>query len=364
TFMTQGDTHGHENNKVFSYQIKKEEPTIITVLGGVGAKSLNVLSKGEHVEGLDYCVMGDGERIFEKIIKENERPNKTKYLEDIIYDLDSLEFPKRKAFDTERYIKILQKVNTLNRNERYLNIFTSKGCDWGKCTFCTVDRHYRTKSPEKIRAEVEYLVEEFKITKLFTCDDNFFCYKDPERTYRICETLQKFPYLKWSVGETRVTDFVKNVNLGKKILRKMRGSGCVEINWGAESGDPQLLKNMQKGISPSDIEMAIRMTTEAGMISKLLLMYNLPGETKESLDNTLNFVKNLLVKYPINFLKVSEYANIPGTIDWYRGHNSDVSKTDVEGFMSELSDFCSVNNIVLSFLNWERTGDEKSSCRI
>ena len=344
--------------------IKEEDPEIITVIGGVGAKSLKALSKGGDVDGLDYCVIGDGERTFEKIIKEGKQQNKTIYLQDIICDLDNLEYPRREAFDTRGYIKTLQKIHPLNKNENYLNFYTSKGCYWGKCTFCTVDKYYRVKNPEKVRAEVKYLIERFKVTKLFTADDNFFYFKDPERTYRICEILQEFPGLRWNVGETRVADFVKDINLAKRMLKKMKESGCIGINWGIESGDPRLLKNIRKGIKISDIQTCIQAATNESIISKLLLMHNLPGETKESLDNTLSFIKSLILRYPINHLKLSEYANIPGTIDWYRGYNNYVSKTDLERFKGELINFCLNNNVVVSALSWEKKVYGKNSIRI
>lgn len=344
--------------------VKKEDSEIITILGGVGAKSLKALSKGGNVTSLDYCVIGDGERIFEKIIKEGKKQNKTIYLQDIIYNLDRLEYPRRKAFDTESYIKTLQKVCPSNRKDNYLNFYTSKGCYWGKCTFCTVDRHYRVRTPEKIAAEVKYLVEEFRITKLFTADDNFFYFKNPVRTYRICEILQQFSGLKWIVGETRVADFVKDINLGKRILKKIKESGCVGITWGVESGDPRLLKNMRKGIKPSDIQTCIEMTAKAGITSKLLLMYNSPGETKESLDNTLSFVKSLILRYPVDLIKLSEYANIPGTVDWYHSYKSNVSEVDLKKFRDELTAFCLNNDVITFILNWGGKNYGENSIRI
>lgn len=346
-------------------EIRKEAPEVITVLGGSGARSLRAISKGENIEGLDYCVIGDGERVFEKIINEGKNQERTEYIEDIIYDLDSLEFPKRTAFDTERYMKILQKVNPLNKNERFLNIYTSKGCSWGRCTFCAVDNHYRTRNDlRKIQDEVKYLIRKFKVSKLFFADDNFFSVEKSVRTYRICEILGGFPQLKWNVGETRVADFVKNVQLGKKILRKMKENRCFEICWGVESGDNRILTYLRKGITVNDIETVIKMSTEAGIISKLLLMYNLPGETKESLNNTLDFVKHLVSTYCIDLLKVSEYANIPGTIDWVRGYNNSVRQDDLARFRNKLAEFCVTKNVVISFLGWGKRGHGKGCIRI
>lgn len=347
-----------EDSLDMARRVKKENKRITTVIGGVGAKSLWALGKDENIIGVDYCVTGDGERTFEKIIKRGKIPNKTKYIEDTIYDLDSLPFPKRKAFDTEQYIRVSQKVNLLNSDDRFLNVFTSKGCDWGKCTFCTVDRHYRARSMDKVKEELAYLTKEFRATKLFTTDDNLFTFKNPDRMYQLCEVLQEFPQLKWCVGETRVVDFSKDPSFSKSLLKKMRQSGCVEICWGIESGNYAMLKSLHKGIKPTDIETVIKLSTEAGIISKLLLMYNLPGETKESLNDTLSLVRRLISRYDINFLKVSEYINIPSSTNWYLNlQKAHMAKDILEGFRDKLTELCSQNNILIGFFDWGKQGD-------
>lgn len=340
-------------------ELRIESPKIITVVGGSGAISLKFLKKEEGVEGLDYCVIGDGERIFEKIVKEEEKQKRTKYLEDRIIDIDFLEFPKRKSVDVEEYIRISQTVLRVDRDERYLNIYTSKGCDWHKCIFCTVDRKCRTRNLKKLEEEIKYLVEQFKITKLFIVDDNLFSFKKPNRIFGFCDIFQQFSGVKW-LAETRIMDFARNLNFSKKLLRKIKESGCSELAWGVESGSYQILKNLGKGFKPSDAEKVIRLATEVGITSKLFLMYNSPNETKESLDSTIYFLRSILSKYAVNFVKISEYVNIPGSIGWNLGINkSNISQIDLERFKNHFADICLKNNVFFGFYDWGKYIDEK-----
>lgn len=340
-------------------ELKIEFPGIITVVGGSGAISLKLLKKEETVEGLDYCVIGDGERVFEKIITEGKKQKRTKYLEDRIIDIDFIEFPKRKSVNVEEYISMNRTALRTDRNERYLNIYTSKGCDWHKCIFCTVDRKHRTRDLKKIRKEIKYLIEQFKITKLLICDDNIFSFKNSNRSYDLCDIFQQFPRVKW-FAETRIMDFAKNSNFSKKLLRKIKESGCTELGWGVESGSLEILKNLRKGFTPSDAERVIRLSTEAGITSKLFLMYNLPNETRENLDSTLYFLRSVLSRYVINFVKVSEYINIPGSIGWSRGISKiNVSQTDLERFKEQFVDICAQNNVLFGFYDWGKYIDGK-----
>jgi len=339
-----------KNALVISKALKRENPNIITVLGGSGANSLRVLGKQQNVKSLDYCVVGDGERAFEEIIRLGEKQSQTRYIKDTITNLDSLEFPRRECFNIKEYIKINQE--TIREKERYLNIYTSKGCDWAKCIYCTVSKQYRMRTPQRIKEELEYLLQKFKITKLFIVDDNFFSYRNPSRIYQICNIFKIYAGLNWET-ETRVMDFAKDINLGKKILKKMKQSRCSGIVWGVESGDDEVLKNLHKGVKTKDIETTIRLATEAGITSRLFIMYNLPGESEKSLDNTLNFLKLIFSKYNVNLIRVSEYVNIPGSIGWKsRFKKGNVSAAYLKTFKKTLAEISLDNNIIMNYFKY------------
>lgn len=337
-----------------SKELKKESLKIITVIGGVGAKSLRALSKEENIDDIDYCVVGDGERVLKEIMKNGKVNSKMIHKEDTILNLDSLDFPRRNGLETEEYMRLSQKISYLNRNERYLSIYTSKGCDWGKCVHCTVDNNYRVRSLSKVKEEIDYLVSNYKVSKLFIFDDNLFSADNPERIYGLCDIFGEFPHLKWE-AETRVMDFTADIELSKQLLKRMKESGCTEISWGIESLDNRILKILRKGIALCDIETAIELATKGGITSKLYLMYNMPGETRESLNNTLNSLSSILQKHRVNFLKFSEYSNIPGSIGWYLGlEQGNVPINDLKEFENKVEDLCTTNQVGFGFYNWER----------
>lgn len=333
-----------------SKELKKENPSIITVLGGPGAKSLIVLRKKQDTKSLDYCIVGDGEKAFEEVIKNGKNQLRTVYIKNTITDLDSLEFPKRECFDTEKYIKINKEMI---KRGRMLNIYTSKGCDWGKCVYCTVNEQYRTRNPHKIKEEIKYLLEKFSITELLIVDDNFFSEKYINKIYQITNVLGAYPGLKWII-ETRFADFSKDIYLSKKVLERMKQNGCAEIAWGMESGDDKILKNLRKGVNTKDIETVLRLTTEAGIPSELFIMYNSPGESKKSLDTTLSFLRRIFHKYNIVLMRVSEYVNIPGSIGWKLGlRKGGIPSNYIKVFEEELTQICSENNIIVNYFKYE-----------
>jgi len=163
--------------------LKKINSNIIIIIGGPGSKSLRFKTKGGTIDSIDYCIEGDGEKILEEIVRNGKNQLKTVYIRSIIKNLDSLEFPSRECFDIEEYIKINTAINSKisTDKERALNIYTSKGCDWAKCTYCTISKNYRVRNPEKIKLELDYLVKIFRINKVFIVDDNFFTFKNVDR---------------------------------------------------------------------------------------------------------------------------------------------------------------------------------------
>ncbi len=334
--------------------IKKMNSNIIIIIGGPGSKSLHFMTKGETIDSVDYCIEGDGEKILEEIIHNGKKQLKTIYIRLIIKNLDSLEFPYRECFDIEKYIKINSKINSKvsTDKERALNIYTSKGCDWAKCTYCTVSKNYRARSPENIKLELDYLVKKFNINKVFIVDDNFFTLKNVNRLENICNVLSCFPDLKWET-ETRVMDFVKDIDLSKRILQKMKKSGCSNICWGVESGDNGILETLKKGISTENIEKAISLASKFGIPSRLFIMFNLPGETEESLTNTLLFLKKLFAKYYINLIRVSRYINIPGLSSCQSMEKQcNIQDETLNIFKNNLNNLCAENNIVINYFKY------------
>jgi len=87
-----------------------------------------------------------------------------------------------------------------------------------------------------------------------------------------------------------------------ELLRWMKRTGCERLLYGAESGSPEVLKKIRKGITPEQTRRAVEMTREAGIGVLASFVLGLPGETPRTLQQTLEFAESLRVPYSLNLL--------------------------------------------------------------
>jgi anaerobic magnesium-protoporphyrin IX monomethyl ester cyclase len=204
------------------------------------------------------------------IVRNLDRP----YIE----DLDSLPFPARHLWPTER----------LREYEDILYLTASRGCIFW-CEFCaTVRMHgrkFRMRSPKNIVDELEYLHKTYGVTNFTFCDDAFTV--EPERTEELCRLiLERNLKIKWNCG-TRVD------MLTKELLIKLREAGCVSVWSGVESGSQKVLDAMHKGITTEQTERVYGWIRELGLKPVPNVILGFPGETKESAWKTIKFVEKI-----------------------------------------------------------------------
>lgn len=273
---------------------KEVNPEVYTILGGPHAtfwdenalrecKQLDCVARGEG-EGtiieLVQCLRDKGSlskilgityRKGEEIVRTPDRP--------LIENLDELPFPAYHLMPIEELRK---------SGELIFPIITSRGCAFW-CDFCTAvrmfGRKYRTRSPRKVVDDVERLVNEFAAEEVTFCDDIFTL--DQARAEAICREIQRRRLkVRWTCG-TRV-DMVS-----KELLRLMRDAGCVGIWFGVESGAQQMLDEMHKGISLEQTIQAFKWAREAGLRTLAQVILGYPGETRETMLQTIKFVEKI-----------------------------------------------------------------------
>jgi radical SAM superfamily enzyme YgiQ (UPF0313 family) len=98
----------------------------------------------------------------------------------------------------------------------------------------------------------------------------------------------------------------------KEILRRMKKAGCQGIHYGIESGDDQILRRIRKGITTDQVRRAIRWTKEVGIKTKGYFMTGLPGDTLQSVQETIDFAKRIDVDEAL----FSITTPMPGTGLW------------------------------------------------
>jgi len=120
-------------------------------------------------------------------------------------------------------------------------------------------------------------------------DDSFTL--DMDRAYEICdEIIRRKLNIIWSC-ETRVN------LVEEKLLKKMKQSGCYSISYGLESGSQEILDVIDKGTTLEQAEEAVRYTHEAGIHAIGYFMIGSPGETPDTIHETIRFAKKLKVDY-------------------------------------------------------------------
>ena len=169
----------------------------------------------------------------------------------------------------------------------YVSLYTTRGCP-ALCTFClwpqTLSGHaWRKRSTDRVAAEMAKAKEYWPNVKEFFFDDDTFNIQKA-RTVELCEKLKPLK-LTWSCTSRVTTDY--------DTLKAMRDAGCRLMIVGYESGDPQILKNIKKGAT---VERARQFTKDAHNLGLTVhgdFILGLPGETKESIERTIKFAKEL-----------------------------------------------------------------------
>jgi len=93
-----------------------------------------------------------------------------------------------------------------------------------------------------------------------------------------------------------------------EILRKMRGAGCTWVLYGVESGNQEILDTIKKKITLEKVRESVRMAYDAGISVQASFIVGLPGETKETLQQSLQFARGLGASYGFHVL-----SPFPGT---------------------------------------------------
>ena len=263
---------------------KKLNPEVKIVFGGIGASLLweHLL---RHFPEIDFVVIGEGEYTFLDLIKwmgegderllqnikgiafrENGRVVKTEKA-DLQPDLDKLPIPAN-------YFA-------------YQHLSSTRGCAWN-CAFCGSPEFWghkiRFRSTDNFLEELELLYKK-GITFFYISDDTFTMNK--ERVIEICKKIiEKNLKINW-FAISRVD------HVDGEILYWMRKAGCIQISYGVESGSEKIRTVLNKKIGTDQIKKAFSLTVQYGMLSRAYFIYGSPGETWDTIQETLDLIHEI-----------------------------------------------------------------------
>lgn len=318
---------------IIAEKIKEKFPDIKIVMGGPHPNVMleEVLSS----EYVDYVVRGEGELTMLELVKGEDLrlilglsykvDNKQVHNppRPVIEDLDKLPFPARHLLPVDKYSPTPGNYKRLPA----MSMITSRGCP-GKCTFCNTDifgKSIRFRSAENIAEEIKFLVKKYKVKEISFYDDTFTVSK--KNIEELCSIIIKNNIdITWSCMSR--ADFVN-----PSLLELMHKAGCHSICYGIESGDEQILANVNKKISLNRVQEAIEWTKKAKIDVRISLMLGNPGETEETLKKTIRYaisldpdicVFNITTPFPgtqmFNWAKENGYITTLNWDDYDLGH--------------------------------------------
>src|SRR6266566_2476346 len=214
-------------------------------------------------------------------------------------DLDRLPF----ATSIYKRDLVIENYNVPFLLHPYVAFYTSRGCP-ALCTFClwpqTLSGHaWRVRSSENVAREVQQALRLFPQAKEFFFDDDTFNIRK-ERVLDVCSRFKPLGF-RWSC--------TARVNSDYETLKAMADAGARLFIVGFESGDPQILKNIKKGATVEQARQFTKNCKKVGIKIHGDFIIGLPGETKETIQRTLDFAKEL----DVETIQVSIAHAYPGT---------------------------------------------------
>jgi anaerobic magnesium-protoporphyrin IX monomethyl ester cyclase len=283
----------------------------------IGGEHLNIFKQDAFLPCFDYAFYGESDRTFEQFLGLLEHGSRdftrmrgfiyrnegqviqTEPTEQIT-NLDQLNFPAMHLLKHDKYVMSFAKFS----RRRYLPIMATRGCPF-KCVFCSeplTNPQVRFRSPENIVDEMERWSKEIGITHFFFMDSNLTLKRS--QTEGLCNEILRRNLKITFEGWTRAN------LVDEEILTLLKKAGLIRISYGIESGDPEVLRIIKKEVSHEDMLNAFRITDALGIEPACSLMLGLPGDTRASVERSIEFVRSIPQILYSNFSIANPY---PGT---------------------------------------------------
>jgi len=306
--------------------VKSIDNNIKVVLGGPHVHIFP--TETINLPGIDYLVLGEGEKPFYDLVNAIEKKKGISRLRGIVYkqgrktintgprkflrNLDQIPFPARELTPYQKYSSLMAKRQPIT------TMITSRGCPF-RCKFCdrpNLGKLFRARSAQNVVDEMEECVN-MGIHEFLIYDDTFTVNK--QRVLDICDEIIK---RKLDIG----WDIRSRVNtVDKEMLQKLKEANCERIHYGIESGSPKVLKALNKGITVNQVKKAFRLTQEVGIDTLAYFMMGNPLETKKEIAESIKLMKEVNP----NFVHITILTPFPATALYFEALAKGIIKTDV-----------------------------------
>jgi len=263
---------------------KAVNPDVTVVLGGIGATFLwkHFLT---HFGAVDFCVLGEGEYPFLKLIRAIEKgnPKNLKSVKGIAFRSQGRPMKTGRPHP----IKNLDDLPIPSKFFNYQHVAFTRGCP-GNCTFCGSPRFWGRKvrfhSSEYFVKQLEYLVQQG--TRFFYFSDDTFLI-NKALVIDICrKIIERDLKISWfAISRVDLVD--------KEVLYWMRLAGCTQISYGVESGSEKIRHFLNKNIRSEQIKKAFSLTTRYGILARAYFIYGSPGENDHTIQETIDLINEI-----------------------------------------------------------------------
>lgn len=239
--------------------------------------------------GFDYVITGYGEtKLFNLLNKIYNKKNNNIYY----YDFSYIPFPDRDALPIKAYKYYIDE-------EFSTTIMASRGCLFN-CKFCArIDKKFYPLKEIRIIDEIIYVHERYGYKGFMIFDDCFISNK--YKLLKISSFFKDKHFKFRCFGRTNL--------INKEICQYIKNMGVVEVGLGVESGSNIILNNILKRTNRKINTQAINLLKDFGIRSKAFLIVGLPGETKETIEETIQWIEEAK-PYDID---VSIFQPMPGS---------------------------------------------------
>jgi len=317
--LTLHATAAHKTATKIARRVKELSPRTVTVAGGHHATFLpHELLR----DGFDIAVMGEGDYTIMDIAEAIQIGSSLSVVKGIMYrkgdgsfvrtarrpliaDLDALPLPALDLVNKEPYT-----FRTFGDKERVTCIETSRGCPYA-CDFCSVTptwgNKWRNKSVDRILMELD-MVKRLGYNWVFFTDDIFIVYPNVAQRSILFDRMIERDYGLKFIVQMRADVTAKN----PELIKKGAQAGMSVAFLGIESGSPEILKKMHKGILTSSAVVAVRTLSQNGIIVLGGMMLGAPYESLSEMITTVRFAHKL-ADVGLDAVQFSLYTPLPGT---------------------------------------------------
>jgi anaerobic magnesium-protoporphyrin IX monomethyl ester cyclase len=352
-----GIASSYGRTKKVSEYLHTNYPDIFQIAGGPLSSLYELILTKTHINLIFH---GETERTFPPFLEKFEQHESWKGIDGISYldggnvtrnppapqieNLDEVPFPSYHLVNLEQYYKsIFDQIagflpdapDTFDQERitkkippdgALFTLITSRGCT-NKCSFCY--RHmkgYRQHSVSYVIDHIKFLHSRYGI-RGFEFADELFNYNEAW-VLEFCDALEREGLdIYYCVLGARVD------RMSQKMLDRLKETGCLEINYGQESGSDIILKEYRKGVTPQKNREITLLTKETGLVCYVQIVIGSPGETQATIDQTIRFLRDVHSYNPsVNYL-----LPFPETPIWRYVTDNSLIK-DVEQYLDRVAD--------------------------